>query len=372
MIWFCLIIPALAVIFLAVRFNRHMAWWEYLLVFGIPLIGIIAGKVISVSNQVRDSEYWNSYFIHAYYYEDWNEYIHQTCTRRYPCGTDDEGHTTYCTETYDCSYVQYHPEYWEATDNIGQNFGIARSRFDQLCALWGNRAFKDMRRDYHSNDGDAYYTLFDGKFDHVIPVCEIHSYTNRVQAVSASVFNFQEVDTAAIRQHGLFVYPKENRYGFNPILGHKAPGATDSLRRYNALYGSIKKLHTMILVFKNKNREAGLLQESLWKGGNKNEFILCVGVDDSARISWTKVISWTENEQLKVRVARKVRELGKLDMGRVVALLGDELPANYVHNNFRGFDYLTVEPTTTAIIVTLIITILTTVGVSVIVVKNDV
>jgi hypothetical protein len=112
------------------------------------------------------------------------------------------------------------------------------------------------------------------------------------------------------------------------------------------------------------------MQEAYWKGGNKNEFILCVGVKDKY-IQWTKVISWTDREQLKVRVARKVKEMDTLSMPNVINYVAGEVRDGFVKKDFRQFDYLTVEPTETACIVALIISLLLTIGLMIFSVEDE-
>jgi hypothetical protein len=344
---------------MAIFFTQRMAIWEYPIIFGVPAIAILIGNYASISSQTIDKEYWNSYIVRATYYEDWNEYIHQTCTREECSGS---GENRVChTETYDCSYVDYHPEYWEVEDNLGSIHYIRSDHFEYLCKSWKMRQFRDMHRGYYSNDGDAYDTQWDTKFETLAPICIEHTYENKVQC-SKSVFNFQKVDSASKATYKLFDYPpNQDAFKYNPILGIKYIKASWQLQKYNALYGKTKQIHMLLLVFNNQPYEAAVMQESYWKGGNKNEFILCVGTKGN-KITWTKVISWTEAEELKVRVARQVKQMDSLNVMAVVEYMGKEVPKEFVRKHFRDFNYLTVEPTNTAIIICLILTVLTTIG----------
>jgi hypothetical protein len=364
LIYFCLIIPIAAVIILAWKFSAKMAWWEYLLVFGIPLIAIVIAKYTSVATQVMTKEIWNTYLTKATYYEPWNEYIHQAC---YQTCTDKDGNTYSCNP-YDCSYVQYHPAYWEAMDNTGRKTSITSKFYSELCVTWNNKYFEEMHRSYHTIDGNAYNTVKDTSFDHIIPRTTVHMYENRVKC-SRSVFNFSEVDSEDVRSYGLYKYPPEPEFGYNPILGFYNPKASARLQKYNGLLGSMKQVHMMVLVFKDQPVQAALLQESYWKGGNKNEFILCIGIKDTA-IQWAKVISWTEVDELKIRVEKEVQNM-PLDMIKIADYMAGQVRAQFQRKHFRDFSYISVEPTMTAVWVTLIITILITVGVTIFALKND-
>jgi hypothetical protein len=252
-------------------------------------------------------------------------------------------------------------------DNMGHNYNISQGQFEELCSKWNNRTFREMNRRYYRKDGDAYNTVFNGKLEAVVPVCTEHSYENKVRA-SKKDFNFVKVDSSEA-QH-LFKYPSGNQSNFNPVVGSNDPNASLRLNQYNALNGSAKQLHMMVLVFSGMPMEYGKLQESYWKGGNKNEFILCIGTSGNNRIAWTKVISWTEVQYLKVDVENTVRAMDSLDMMKIVDYMGTTVPKSFVRKQFKDFSYLTIEPTTTAMVVTLIITLLVCIGLACFAVLN--
>ena len=365
-IWLSLLIPFIAVLVLALRFRRKMTWWEYLIVFGIPCILVVVCKILAVEWQSDTKEWWNSYVTGAAYYEDWDEWVVQTCYREVSCGKN-------CTTMvpYDCSHSVYHPACWELTDNLGSTYHVNSDYYAYLVKLWGNQAFKDLNRSYYTNDGDEYYTRYDDIFDHSIPLVTQHHYENRVRS-SRSVFNFQEVALEDVKKFGLYDYPKYSGvFDYNPILGQGGPSpASVRLQRYNGQLGACKRVHMLILVFAGQPLQAGFMQEAYWKGGNKNEFILCIGTQGK-KITWTKVISWTDVGALKACVARRVREMDSLDMAGVVDLVASEVKAKFVKKNFRDFDYITVEPTDRAVMITFILTFLATVGLGIYCVFND-
>ncbi len=369
MIWLALLIPLIAIVILVVFYSKHMNIIEYLVVFLVPIICILIGKGCSVSNQTKDTEYWNSYGINAVYEEAWSESWVELETYT---TTDSKGNTEIHTRLV--NKTAYHPEQWTLNDNINSSYSISEKYFNELCVKWGNKKFKELNRGSHTShtitkDGDAYVTDYDNIFDHIVSVCKKHNYENRVQC-SGSVFNFQKVSKETMTQYGLFDYPKENKFNFNPIMGYHDICASEKLQRFNALNGKEKQLHMMLLVFMYQPLEAGLFQESYWKGGNKNEFILCVGLSDT-NITWTKVISWTENEELKIKTAREIKEMKEFDVVKIVNYMGERIPPMFVRKHFKDFNYITIQPTTTATIITFIITLLVTIGISFMCIYND-
>jgi hypothetical protein len=374
MIYSALIIPIVAIIIAAIFFNRKMAWWEYILLFGIPLLCIIAGNYFSIYSQTRDIEYWNSYATKAVYEEEWKEKWKELVTEIYT-DSDGKSHTRSHWETE----TRYHPPMWTIYDNIGGSYSIDQSFFEKLCKLWNNKSFVEMDRinssinRFESSyklliDGDAYETIYDKNFTNTIPICKQHTYENKVQC-SKSVFNFQEVNDKDKEYYKLFNYPSEDIFGFNPILGYNNPKAAKKLQIYNALNGNRYRLHMMLLIFNNQPLEAGIMQESYWKGGNKNEFIVCIGVKDN-KITWTKVISWTNIEELKIKTGREIKEMQDFDIDKIVEYMSQNVPPKFVKKDFREFNYLSIQPSNRAIIITFIITLITTIGIFVFDVLN--
>jgi hypothetical protein len=376
MIWLALLIPVIAIGITAFFYSQKMHIAEYLILFIVPTICIVVGKYCSVHSQTHDEEFWNSYATYAIYEEEWKERWEEMHTEVI---TDSEGNTT--TRTYWTTEYANHPEQWTLYDNIGEHHRIPKSFFERICVTWNMRQFKEMDRRRTSRhrhessfkiikDGDAYETKIPSKdMQYIIPLCKQHNYENRVQC-SKSVFNFQEVSPEDKEKYQLFEYPEENLFGFSPILGASNGSAILKLQKYNALNGSRSQLHMMVLVFTDQPIEAGFFQEAYWKGGNKNEFIVCIGTD-GADIKWTKVISWTEQEELKAKVAREIMEQKKLDLVKIIDYIGETVPKGFIRKEFEDFSYIAVRPSTTAVVITYVITLLVTGIIFVIVVKNS-
>ena len=107
------LIPLIVAIFLLFFFKKEVVWWEYALIILIPVLVHISTKAIMVACNTTDVEYLGDYITKVRHYDEWDEWIHRTCTR-----TRKVGDRT-VTETYDCSYRQYHPERWSYFDQNG-------------------------------------------------------------------------------------------------------------------------------------------------------------------------------------------------------------------------------------------------------------
>lgn len=371
-IWFAILIPVATVVVLLWKFHHKMVWWEYLLVFGLPLFFIALAKFGVDAIQTKDDEYYGSYVVTAEYYEDWNQRV--SCSHnRYR--TDSKGRQHYVGKmhAYD---VRYHPEYWVINTNVNNQLSISQGEFERIAGRFGSRVFTDLNRSYHTNDGDKYVSSFSGAPDLLEPVTTSHYYENRVKA-SNSVFSFKEVDPIGF---GLFKYPTiSDTYKQQSILGVKDldPAAEKQLAYYNATLGATKEVRMYIIMFYDKPIDAGIEQEAFWQGGNKNEFVTCIGISSTdSKVLWAHVFSWTEVEDLKVDARNFVMDqnygpLIQVDLLSYVNWLGPQVNARFIRKNFDDFNYLTVEPPLWGILVTYFLTLAICVGLGIYAVMND-
>lgn len=374
--WFALLIPVISIPLMRILFPHKVVWWELFLPILPPLLLIPIIKFSAETAITNDYERWGGWAIEVRYYEDWNEYIHKTCTRQVSDGTDSKGNPKYKTETYDCSYVDYHPEYWELLGSNGEQWQISKSEYNKIKAKFGNNTFVDMRRYYHTNDGDMYKSIWSGKDDSFIPIFSEHRYRNKVQA-SRGVFEYKQIDkeTKAL----LHKFPNlPDKFNDPPILGqHNQPAADKLLQYYNAKLGARYQIRYWILLFKNQPRSIGLEQEALWKGGNKNEFVLCINTDSTNKPTWCHGFCWSPdgyagNDIMKIEMRDFVESQEFLDLIPVVEKMVEETGQNWKRKQFAEFEYLKVDLPSWVIVLIYILTMLTTGGVCFFVVVNEI
>lgn len=66
-------------------FKHKVVWWECAILLAIPILTGIFSKLLGDYVRTVDTEYWSGRIVKAEYYEEWNEYVHQTCTRECCC-----------------------------------------------------------------------------------------------------------------------------------------------------------------------------------------------------------------------------------------------------------------------------------------------
>lgn len=374
-LWFALGIPFLTALVLAVFFHHRTKWWEFSIPFAISLLLVGLFKLGAEHIGTKDHETWNGWVLESRYYEDWNEYIHQTCSYQTCSGT---GQNQYCTtHYYDCSYVRYHSKYWTVEDSNDYTHRVSEKTYHsfvrRFLPLGAKPTFVDMRRHYHTNDGDMYKVAWPKTPQTVEPVNTSHIYENRIQA-SRSVFNYPRISDEEAKTSKLFAYPQIELFGYPSILGDCGPrtsAANESLRYHNAMLGKKKELRMWLLCFRGEPLQTAHQQEAYWVGGNKNEFVLVVGLVDEYDIQWAHPFSWTKREDVKIAIRDLALSQIPFDPVRTVEKMSWELEHGFERRHFEEFSYLTVEPPNWYLILTFVLVLLANIGLSCWVIHNE-
>lgn len=383
-IWLALFIPVITAAVLFFFFNHKTVWWEFFIPFAASALFIGIMKWTTEVLQTSDTEYWGEPISQAIHSQSWDEEV--PCRHEIPCS-----HPKYCNDKdgkeYQCGYehsndghyhtydVDFHPEYWEVTTSHGNSDRVSQSEYTRLTHKWSNEKFVDKHRDYHSIDGDWYVTDFPGQDELMECFVTTHSYENRVQA-SHNIVNYPDVLEEEIKIYGLYDYPDiTDGYKQKGILGYgdsTQKTAENKVQIINAKLGPKKQVKLFILVFRNKDEESAYHQECLWKGGNKNEFVVCIGIDNLMNIKWAKTFSFTENQEIKIETRNFIKEMKKLNLSKVTDFLKIEIDKRFTRKEFKDFDYLTVEPKDWQVVLTFILTLVINVLISWWIVVNEI
>lgn len=360
-IWFALLIPVFATIFLYIFFTKRIVWWQpsAMLLVIIALIGII--KCSTELSQTTDTEYHQEYVVFVQYDEEWNEWIVDECTRECCCvtttSTDSKGvtstNTTCGTETYDCSYLKTHDAEYQVRTNIGNWYSISREEYFRLLKQFkATQKFTDMERNYHTIDGDRYSFYFNPDLNTIEPYTTTHRYENRIQA-SHSILNFQDVDTSDIKYFKLKDYPEVQNMDINSLLGYNNPIINKYINQTNSVIASKKQVKVFYLIFEDVPIQAGLTQEQYWKGGNKNEVVICIGIDKKKNIKWCYPFTWSKKDEVKVKIRNYINDnicLTDSVFKNIINHSHNVILKDFERRHFKEFSYITIEPSDGAVI----------------------
>jgi len=354
MIWFLMIIP-LVTMFVAFMFipKHKITWWEYLILFGVTIITILISKFTIETSITSDTEYWSEAAVEVVYEGKWDEYIDETCE----CCCDDEGNN--CS-TYDCSWIKHHPASWRIRGN-NSSIEISKSQYDRIKKRWGNEKRTGSHSEYHSYDNGIYSSFWLSRRDLIECIVTKRSYENRVQS-SRTIFNFEEIKDEDIVKYKLYEYPEiYDGYQQYHILGNGDASqryAEKNMRILNAELGPKKQVKVFILLFEGQTKQSGVMQEAYWKGGNKNEFVLTIGIDKDKKIQWVHPFSWAEKSIVKVETREYVLKQEYLNLFDISNFLYKELNQNFVRKKFSEFNYITVQPSGKSVIIVMIIVVI--------------
>lgn len=367
-------LPFIIAVLLLIFFRNQVTWFEYIGLIIISMLFTLMFRGIFVSINESDTEYWGGYMTKIRHYDDWDEWVHRTCTRKVLKGYDKDGNPEYDEEEYDCSYRDYHPERWTYTDNYGsEHYFWDKEEFDRAMAELGypKMVFVDMHRHYYTKDGDAQDYYWDGTFENSRTLTTWHTYTNKVIA-SRSIFRFEDIDKEKAKELGLFEYPEIQDYDQKSLLGVRLDRLTMKKIKYlNGTFGSKYQFRIYILVFKDKPLVISEQQKSYWQGGNKNEFVLCLGYNTKThKIDWCNPFSWCDSPKLEVATKRYFREHPNLNLMGYCKWLEKNINL-WKRKEFKDFDYIDVEMSDGQTTTLFIIILLLDIGMSIFLIGND-
>lgn len=381
------LIPIIASIITLVLFRKRFVWWESLIVVGVSCLITLITNLICLSTNTDDIEYLGDYVVDVRYYEPWNEWVHRRCTRQVPCGRGPNGNTIYRTETYDCSYCRHHSAKWEMNTKLDYSYNISKNDYNRIVRQWDSpNVFVDMHRRYYTKDGDMYKSMWDRNPKNIINITHDKSYKNKVIA-SKSVFNFEKISEKEKEEWNLYDYPSltyQPTYKLtdkqwsktyqNCLIGYVNKDYSEKLNYINSIYGSTKHIRTYILVFNNKSREVAFKQQSYWYNGNFNEHLICLGLNGNT-IEWVETFSWEDVPYLSVET--KQYFIGNNDITKLNDFfVWYEKKLNekekWVCKDASDFDYLKVEMTNEQLIISLVLTLISVIGISIWAYFNDI
>ena len=388
-IWASLIIPILISFAIGIYTKHFKFWHPIVIIFLCSLVNILT-KYFNEKALTNDVERYLDYVVEVKHYNYWSEWIVETCTRECCCTTDSKGNRTCQTETYDCSYEKEYYPYTEVKSKLGVTYRYSEGKYPTYgCNIGGSETIifnkfknkfktlphflKDYKRYNYRNcgegfNGEVYNLKWDGSFETLEYVTWQHYYENRVQA-SNSIFKHQIPDDKTIFKYKLKPYPKiYNDYKSKCILGYNNSNLDEYANKKNSLIASKKQLKIYYLVFKNQPLESAIQQEHFWGGGNKNEVVICIGLDQTNNITWSYVFSWSKVQSFKINIRNYITDRLSLNDNTfkdIIDFSHNNLVKNFKRREFTEFKYLNVSITLGAVIFAVIFNIILSIGVSI-------
>jgi len=127
------------------------------------------------------------------------------------------------------------------------------------------------------------------------------------------------------------------------------------------------------LFFYNKSRSIVKEQQSYWLGGNKNEMILCFGVDSvSKKLQWTDAFSWSDKPSFEVNFRSFYTSKDRVNLYELSDWAQNAIPQYWKRKEFKDFDYIEINLTGNQMMWLFIIIMIVNIGISIFVVLNTI
>lgn len=354
MVVFIYLLPLLSCIVLFAVTGSFYDWSVYAWILGgsMAFTGLI--HWLMYRHRTRTTEYLGS-FIYSIRHDDaWVE--RQEYTERV---SDGKGGYK---EVRRVRYIP-HPDEYRYYTSIGNSYYFSRSEYDKIRRLWGTPCHHEQICGSHIRGGVRFYQTYNyedllselptsNPFENqtvyrtMIPITEEHSYVNKIKN-SNSIFRFEDISRKSATELGLWDYPDNYGYDMSPILGIDVDSATDErFRMFNAYYGALHEIRLFLIFFDSSTQgvEIAEKQRSYWKGGNKNEFVVCLGISNGV-VEWSSAFSWMEEDVLSVKIADYFRSNPTLDLNAMLEWLRAHLNEWKRREFSKDFDYIRVELT---------------------------
>jgi hypothetical protein len=375
MIWYALVIPILTIWLGWYFFRNKVVWWELFIPIASSVFFILISYYTMKSISLYDVEYNGYVVVKAKRFEYWSTWVDKTCsyTTTHSCGKD-------CSYTvvhyYDCSYCDENRPYWVLYDSSGREISITESYYNKLKEKWkSDETFIELNRKIHKRgkcgvDGDAYEITWKGEIETSVTTTYEIGFTNILKS-NHSAFNYPEITKEKALEMGLFDYPKLEGTHQKSILGYNSKTLEQYMSHLNGYYGASKKVRVYTLFFKNKNIDIAFDQEAYWDGGNQNEIVVCIGLNDNNNITWVKPFSWCDNKRVLIDIREDITALGKINPQKFYEIYLKSIEENWRYKSFKDFNYLSFEPTMGQLIFVYIMTLAISVGCVWYVVTNE-
>lgn len=286
-------------------------------------------------------------------------------------------------------------------DDRGDGHYISYSKYKEIAKRWENYKYGTQeivtRSSGYTTHGDKYnrpgygnrhWVFFPpDKIDKSEPIVTEHTYENRLQTQS----HWGKVSDKDRVLYDVFDYPSvPGGWRLTSILtnGKRYPKADMRLQYYNAYLntnkGGYKKVRMWILVYHNQPQESAELQRAYWKDANKNEVVVMIGTKDG-EIAWADVMAQTtdaKSEAMKIEIRNTLlvdmregkngwsRKLDDGTMLKFVDYFAQMVHDYYTKPDFHQYDYIQVQPSLFAIMISLIVVLIVNVGAAAFVIIN--
>lgn len=290
------------------------------------------------------TEYTGHYITKLKYYEPWDELVTVRKTRQVQKGVDSNGNPIMEEEAYYEDEIHYHEAAFYMVLNSGKTIEISRGQYSMYNKVMVSKdIYINLHRNYYSINGNMYLNEWDGRIFTLVPITMTEKYTNPVLATE-SVFNTSEITPEEAMNMGLYDYPAIVDHQQRTIIGKEFDEIDERYYNHaNVMISERNGMRVYLLFFKDKPIEIAEQQKNYWKNGNRNEVVLCVGIDSQTDdIQWCHTFSWCDDKSFETKCKQWLVTCKCFDL-RVFAKFMLDNAECIIMKDFSDFEYLLMK-----------------------------
>lgn len=297
-------------------FLRQITWKEFLILIGISLLTCLVSMVIIFHMNVTYTEIWNGLVS--------KKQINKvSCRHSYSCNcvtTCSGGKHSTCTTI--CSTCYEHP--YDFDYNVYDTAGMTYT-IDTI----DRQGLKIPPRWQEIQISDA--------------TSSSHYYKNYIKASKGSLFK-REANYEGFRipnyPGSIYDYYKLQRLIVNGVVVKNINRIQQKLSEMNGRLGPIKQCNIIFVLVKNQNKKFMYVLDQKWEGGNKNDIIVVISVDNQNNIEWTDVLCLSESDMFRVQLRDTIMKQKNLDMETILVETEPIVKQYFQRKSMKKFEYL--------------------------------
>ena len=145
------------------------------------------------------------------------------------------------------------------------------------------------------------------------------------------------------------------------------------LSEVNADIGPKVQANAVVVIGKQIPQDYFYALEQHWISGKKNDIIVVISVDETGKIEWTEVMSWSKDRLFDVVLRDHINEVGTLDRNAIMSHIRTDAFALFKRRPMSDFEYLksAITPSPTQWVVFMLIGLFSSIGIAYFMYHND-
>lgn len=258
------------------------------------------------------------------------------------------------------SYTHIPDKYYMYTSNQNNKFDINRKFYKHVKHLWDVKEKRNTICSSSIKGGIRFiYSCSMSEFSkseqqnpkYWVPISEKHYYQNKIIR-SNSILKYKKISNKEAAELGLYQYPETDQFFDAPCIlswnsHYEVSGKVDMLfRKFNAAFAPMSQMRLYILLFDETQSPAvSEQQRAYWQGGNKNEFIICIGISPDGVVKWARAFSWADVQQKEIEATHWLKRHPNLNWQEFHDWLVFHIEG-WKRKEFSDFDYINATPST--------------------------